>query len=374
MAGYLIAHTRVVGNDGTEQVINGEAGVKVPSDSVWLTVGEVEKLTGVSVTTLRHYDKIGLLSPARAGEGKANNRKLYSADDLGRLQAILTLVEYQFSLGEIKTILDSEDADIYEVISAKLAELRRQMNKLRSLDLFARFVDLTDTDLIEGLAVGPSDIDMLADIARNTPPYDAALERLFAYTDEEAAEGLALVKGAVGNLMALDEAKGFAAVEFSVDAFFTWWSSFVVPYEEIGYLGFWAIFEDQSLVPAYVEEIGAAGDAATVEMCAFFTMMVRLVAAHGARIAEVARLAEGDVVAAIETAEVLRDAIVQAQLGSVIVQYATPEEVEEVCAATLIYLARILESPELVDYFGLEGVLDCTTDEVARTLKVFEVM
>jgi DNA-binding transcriptional MerR regulator len=51
-------------------------------------VKEVADLAGISVRTLHHYDNIGLLTPAVT---EANGYRLYSEEDLARLQQILFL-------------------------------------------------------------------------------------------------------------------------------------------------------------------------------------------------------------------------------------------------------------------------------------------
>ena len=59
------------------------------------TAGRVSDLAGVSVRTLRYYDKIGLLSPSSRSD---TGYRLYSDGDLGRLQQILLFRESEFSL------------------------------------------------------------------------------------------------------------------------------------------------------------------------------------------------------------------------------------------------------------------------------------
>jgi DNA-binding transcriptional MerR regulator len=66
------------------------------------TVGVVAELAGVSVRTLHHYDEIGLLEP---NERSAAGYRLYSADDLRRLQRILFYRELDFDLDVIGVIL-----------------------------------------------------------------------------------------------------------------------------------------------------------------------------------------------------------------------------------------------------------------------------
>ena len=69
------------------------------------TVHEVAKLSGVTIKTLYHYQKIGLLMPARIAE---NGYRYYGDKELKRLQQILFYRELGFSLKNIKKALDNE--------------------------------------------------------------------------------------------------------------------------------------------------------------------------------------------------------------------------------------------------------------------------
>lgn len=80
------------------------------------SVGEVARLTGVTVRTLHHYDEIGLLVP---GERSGAGYRRYGGADLERLQQILIYRELGFPLEEIATILDDPQSD-------SLSHLRRQ--------------------------------------------------------------------------------------------------------------------------------------------------------------------------------------------------------------------------------------------------------
>ena len=386
MAGYRRIKNEVAAEDGEASVIIGQEGARVPSADAKLTAGQVEKLTGVPRTKLRYYDEQGVLCPERTGEGVSNNRKLYGAEDLERLQAILTLAEYRFELGEIRQILDDENVDLYEAIAQKLAELKRQEARLRALILFAKFVDITDdADLIEGLACGPASLDGFADLARELPSYEQAMLRLDAYGEEEAATALAQVGDAIDALVLLDEVEGFAGVEAAMDAFFAWWSDFVAPAEELGYLGFWAVFEDQGLIVEYVETLGGAGDAATVQMLAFFVMLVRFMRTNDALIYEVARLADGDVVAAVERARELIAAAGALWLGSAHVARMTsseasddagvPEEVlAELCYSLLVFVEGVLEDEWLRAYLGVDRGISSTVSTIESALRVIDVL
>ena len=70
------------------------------------TVKEVSNLAGVSVRTLHYYDTIGLLKPT---EVTGAGYRLYDDTALERLQAILLFRELEFSLKEIKSIMNKTD-------------------------------------------------------------------------------------------------------------------------------------------------------------------------------------------------------------------------------------------------------------------------
>jgi MerR family transcriptional regulator, thiopeptide resistance regulator len=106
-------------------------------DETTLTVGEVARLAHVSVRTLHHYDRLGLLTPSRRSEA---GYRLYSEDDLGRLQQILLYRELGFGLGEIAGVMHSPDFD-------RVAALERQREQLAArqerLSAVAALVDAT---------------------------------------------------------------------------------------------------------------------------------------------------------------------------------------------------------------------------------------
>lgn len=399
MAGYRRIKNVVTSEDGEPNVIVGQEGLKVPSAVANLAAGpsvkradghnarsipnkegklmagQATKLTGVPASKLRHYEGMGLLTPECTGIGVSNNRRLYGVQDLERLQAVLTLAEYEFGLSEIKQILDDESIDLYEAIARKLEELKRKEARLRALILFAKFVDMTDdADLIQGLACGPASLDGFADLARTLPAYEQAMQRLDAYSEEEAALALKRVAAVIDALVLLDEVEGFAGVKAAMDAFFSWWSEFVAPAEELGYLGFWAIFEDHSLVAEYVETIGRAGDAATLQMLAFFVMLARFMKANDVLICEIAQLADSDVVAAIDLAYDLIAAAGIAWLGTKGAREVPSDALAALCFSLLVFADRALEDEWLRAYLGLEGTISCDSETLASTLRVIDVM
>ncbi|MZP31009.1 MerR family transcriptional regulator [Heliobacterium undosum] len=106
-------------------------------------VKEVADLAQVSVRTLHHYDQIGLLKPAQATEA---GYRLYTEDDLGRLQQILFFKELGFSLQEIREMLDTPGFDRREALISQKRLLIEKKTRLEAI------IDLVDKTLatIEG--------------------------------------------------------------------------------------------------------------------------------------------------------------------------------------------------------------------------------
>ena len=90
-----------------------------------MTVHEVSKMSGVSIRALHHYDKIGLLPATKVTDA---GYRLYDDTALERLQHILLFKELEFSLKEIKDILDSLDFDRSKALEQQihLLELRKE--------------------------------------------------------------------------------------------------------------------------------------------------------------------------------------------------------------------------------------------------------
>src|SRR5689334_20527249 len=67
------------------------------------TVGDLARLTGITVRALHHYDEIGLVCPsARSPAGY----RLYSDADVVRLQQVLLFRELGLPLDEIAQVID----------------------------------------------------------------------------------------------------------------------------------------------------------------------------------------------------------------------------------------------------------------------------
>ena len=94
------------------------------------TVGQVADLAGVTVRTLHHYGRIGLLEPEdRSGAGY----RKYSDGDLQRLQHILFYRELGFSLDDIATILSDPGANTGAHLRRQRELLNNRITRLQSM-------------------------------------------------------------------------------------------------------------------------------------------------------------------------------------------------------------------------------------------------
>lgn len=336
-----------------------------------LTRSEVERLTGVTKRALEHYEKEGLLCPRRTGEGVANDRRLYDVDDIERLKRIVVLRAYGLKVRQIGEVLDEGDARLIEVLEEQIVELKRQENRLRNLILFAKFVRLAGTDVFEGLAAGPEDIDAFANMVRDTRAYRDALA-LLQSVDDDALEAMLDELGAiVEEFVTLDEADGFRGVEQQVDRFRAWWAANVTPDGEGGYLEFWAIFEDDVLLPAVVEAVGGELASGALQMSAFYVCMKRLMLSEGVRIEAVAAALDDDVILAVSEASSLAAAVAQA-MG---VPDDVPDgDVAQLAVSVLSYMEGILQDEELVVYLDYRGEVTLRAETAGKARRAFELM
>lgn len=99
---------------------------------------EFAELTGVTVRTLHHYDRVGLLKPT--GRSAAGYR-LYGGGDFARLQRVLTLKFMGLRLKQIKEVLGREELDLAgvlrlqrEVLESRRAELDGALRAVREAE------------------------------------------------------------------------------------------------------------------------------------------------------------------------------------------------------------------------------------------------
>ena len=96
-------------------------------------INELANLAGISERTLRYYDQIGLLIPASRSD---TGYRIYSDNDLEKLQQILFWRELGFSLEQIRQLLNQPGFDRRQALEAQinlLQERARHFQRLANL-------------------------------------------------------------------------------------------------------------------------------------------------------------------------------------------------------------------------------------------------
>lgn len=177
-----------------------------------LRIGEVARRTGLTERTLRYYEELGLLAPARGSGGQRE----YDAGALARLYRVRLLRDLGTPLAEI----DPEDGDLGPVVQRHLLELDERLAALGRLREKVRAVEAsllrhdrpTDDELI-GLLAG-------------MPAEEPALTRritLLVYRDLEAgADFLVTVFGLGAGPLHRDESGTVVHAELSAGDGLLW--------------------------------------------------------------------------------------------------------------------------------------------------------
>ena len=119
------------------------------------TVQKLGRLAGVSTRTLRYYDEIGILKPARIN---SSGYRIYGQAEIDRLQQILFYRELGVSLESIRDIMTSPSFDGSKALRdhrMKLLDKREQLDKLisnveKTIALTEGRTEMTDKEKFEG--------------------------------------------------------------------------------------------------------------------------------------------------------------------------------------------------------------------------------
>lgn len=119
-----------------------------------MTIGEFSRLTQVTIKTLRHYDRLGLLVPNEVDEW--TRYRYYDVSQMQQLNAILRLKDLGFSLEEIGSLLDEgTHKPSLEQIEAKRDLMAQQIKETaRKMSALQRWGDsIKQINSMEGITI-----------------------------------------------------------------------------------------------------------------------------------------------------------------------------------------------------------------------------
>ncbi|WP_336772138.1 MerR family transcriptional regulator [Paenibacillus sp. MMO-58] len=138
------------------------------------SVKEVSEMADVTIKTLHHYHKIGLLMPSEISEA---GYRFYGEKELQRLQEILFYRELEFSLVQIKEIMNT-NPDRRTILEKQEALL---ISKSRRLHTLIDTIKLSITSMKEGI---PLENKQLFDGFTNEQQWNKALEEQSKHLEE----------------------------------------------------------------------------------------------------------------------------------------------------------------------------------------------
>jgi DNA-binding transcriptional MerR regulator len=174
-------------------------------------IGELARATRVTVRTLHHYDRLGLLVPSSRTSG---GHRCYTGEDVRRLHRIIALRSFGLSLEEIGRTLEQTADDPRDLVRRQLHEnderirrayslRRRLLGILGALDQLAepsatQFIELIGEMTIMNEPLTPEQIQRMAEeraqkMGALSPQETAELSRrreasIGALSDEQVAE------------------------------------------------------------------------------------------------------------------------------------------------------------------------------------------
>jgi DNA-binding transcriptional MerR regulator len=101
-----------------------------------MTIGRLARTTGMEAKTLRYYDRVGLLRPAKRSEA---GYRLYDENASGRLRFILRAKALGIALADIRRILAYRDEGlapcrhVLDLVGGNIMRLENQIRDLESL-------------------------------------------------------------------------------------------------------------------------------------------------------------------------------------------------------------------------------------------------
>lgn len=101
-----------------------------------MTIGRLARTTGMEAKTLRYYDRVGLLRPAKRTEA---GYRLYDESASGRLRFILRAKALGIALADIRRILAYRDEGlapcrhVLDLVGSNITRLENQIRDLESL-------------------------------------------------------------------------------------------------------------------------------------------------------------------------------------------------------------------------------------------------
>jgi DNA-binding transcriptional MerR regulator len=145
-------------------------------------IGSFAQVAKVSVRTLRHYDDVGLLRPARVDP--ASGYRFYEAAQLPRLNRIIVLKELGFTLAEITRMIEAgvSPDELLGMLKLRRTEAERDLaiEQQRLVDMTTRIQLLQgETAMSTSVVVKPVDAMRIAQVSEPADGFNVDFPTIF---------------------------------------------------------------------------------------------------------------------------------------------------------------------------------------------------
>jgi DNA-binding transcriptional MerR regulator len=118
-----------------------------------MQIGEVAERTGLSLRTIRYYGEMGLVPPSARSAG---GFRLYTDNDVARFRIIMRMKPLDFSLDEMKDVLD-----VFDGLATSEPTSERHSELIERLEMYLTAVNVRVRAIREQLSVAEGFADHL---------------------------------------------------------------------------------------------------------------------------------------------------------------------------------------------------------------------
>lgn len=237
------------------------------------SIGQLADLAGISQKALRHFERLGLLRPARR---PGNGYRVYGEAEVNRLQQVLLYRELGLPLAAVKALLDAPGFDPGAALKGHLKELKERQRRLgvligtveASLRALEREEDVDDRKKFEGFKqelVAENERRYGAEIREKygDEAVDGSNEKLMGMRpkDYEAAQALSRrVNELLAEAVKAGDPRGAAAAALC-EAHRRWLKCYWKTYTQQAHLGLAELYVADERFKAYYDAVAPGGAA-----------------------------------------------------------------------------------------------------------------
>lgn len=190
----------------------------------YLTVKQVCDLTMATPDQLRYWDANGLLVPERSGDDVANNRKLYTQEDVQKIREILLYKHLGFKLCEIKELFKAPKERRETLAAERNMELKEEFKQLSKKINFSSVMGVIEQDELINEAEMLGSYDLLDDEYEQNENLKMMARWMLSHSEKDKQAFSEELQESVEQFKQLADDAEWNAVEIQIAKFCDMWS------------------------------------------------------------------------------------------------------------------------------------------------------